>query len=805
MQPIKKVRELVLKKVLLVASLLLLIVPVVALQTTEDEPTPIIEITGVNASDLPTALITVNVFDTLHQPVQGLTIDDVILTGELAEVAQVISVEHVQDSNLPLSVVLMIDTSSSMAGDPLASAQEAAAIFVETLSENDQAAIMTFNNQANLILDYTNDKEALLHAIETLPFGGQTALYDAGLSAVEKAADSPTSRRAVVFLSDGAEYGGISTAGRESAVTTARIRGVPVYTIGLGYGVDRSYLEELAGQTNARNYESPRPDELPAIYAEIANLLRTQYIITLNADVPLDGQEYDFVLQAETDEGLTNEATGTIRAPIPVPLITGFDVPSTPIETETTITASIAADDEVQSVSDPQFGAWSGNDDGTYSVVVDPRQYAPGVYTIDLTVTDVDGDSSTASSEIEIAALPAEIRVEGITDGETFEGSFLPGDSVSVEVIVDFVQTPLTSVDILLDGETITSAAEAPYTADIPLTTAGNHVITITVNTEAGSNDTEIPFSITIIATPTPTATPSPTPDFNATATVEADAALQVQMTADAQSTQDAADAQATQDAVDVQATQDAVDAQATQDADAQATQDAVDVQATQDADAQATQDAVDVQATQDADAQATQDAVDVQATQDAVDVQATQDADAAIQSANVYATATAIIEQATQDTADAQATQDAVDAQATQDAVDAQATQDAVDAQSTQDAVDAQATQDAVDAQATLDAVTPTLSDFAIQATNSALTREAAPPTLSDFAVQATSSALTREAVTPTVEPTLTPIGDLTEVDAPGAPEEETNDLIPIAAICGGALLLLIVVLLLRRKPKGS
>ncbi|RMG72879.1 MAG: hypothetical protein D6711_12120, partial [Chloroflexi bacterium] len=101
----------------------------------------------------------------------------------------------------------------------------------------------------------------------------------------------------------------------------------------------------------------------------------------------------------------------------------------------------------------------------------------------------------------------------------------------------------------------------------------------------------------------------------------------------------------------------------------------------------------------------------------------------------------------------------------------------------------------------------TPTLSEFAIRATSAALTREAVTevPTLSNFAIQATNAALTREAqptatAIPEVEPSLTPIGELAEVEISGAPEEP-NNLIPIIAICGGALLLLIVVLIIRRR----
>ena len=56
------------------------------------------------------------------------------------------------------------------------------------------------------------------------------------------------------------------------------------------------------------------PEELEAIFSELANLLRTQYEVILEVDVPLDGTTYDLELEVETDEGVAS-ATGRLRAP----------------------------------------------------------------------------------------------------------------------------------------------------------------------------------------------------------------------------------------------------------------------------------------------------------------------------------------------------------------------------------------------------------------------------------------------------------------------------------------------------------
>ncbi|MBC7871944.1 MAG: VWA domain-containing protein, partial [Chitinophagaceae bacterium] len=344
------------KKLLLILILVLFALPTAFVLTQDATPTPVfpLTITGVDATNLPEARITANVFDLFGQPLQGLDVGNFILTGELAEVAQIVRVENITDDNLPFATVLVIDVSSSMSGLPFQQAQEAARVFINSLRENDLVAIVTFSNQAQLVQDYTTDKALLLATIDTLAFGGQTALYDAALTALDVAENAPVTRRAIILLSDGAESNGrggiISGNSREAAPQAALVRGVPFYTIGLGFGTDRTYLEALSTTTNALFSESPMPDQLPEIYGNLAALLRSQYVITLNVDVPLDGTEYDFTLKATTANGDSPEASSVLRAPIPVPIVRFDNPPTAPITELTTVNALILADDQLTEI-----------------------------------------------------------------------------------------------------------------------------------------------------------------------------------------------------------------------------------------------------------------------------------------------------------------------------------------------------------------------------------------------------------------------------------------------------------------------
>lgn len=61
---------------------------------------------------------------------RGLTLEDFHLNGRLAEVARIVTVQNVTEEDLPFATVLVIDTSSSMAGPPLERTIAAARDFI---------------------------------------------------------------------------------------------------------------------------------------------------------------------------------------------------------------------------------------------------------------------------------------------------------------------------------------------------------------------------------------------------------------------------------------------------------------------------------------------------------------------------------------------------------------------------------------------------------------------------------------------------------------------------------------------------
>ncbi len=461
----------------------------------QDPPSLSLDIIGIDSTDLSEVAIHASILDAAGQLVSGLEAANFSIGGDLAGRARVTQVANVTDDDLAFASVLVMDTSSSMAGKPLIEAQAAARSYLAALGPDDPVALVAFNTDVRQISGYTTDRGALLNQIDNLAYGGQTALYDATYRAIEIANEAPLPRVAVVILSDGGEYGNASRTSRDESIRAATIHGVPVYSIGLGWDIDRRFLAAIAAESNAAFYEAPEAGELGGIYSELAFLFRSQYILTMGVDVPADGTRYDFSLIVTTADGRSASGSATLRAPIPIPLLfLPDDLFSEAITEDTQITVEIRADQDIESIEYALDGEVVSTD-ASYTLA--PEEQSPGEHQLDITVSDVEGDVGTLSAEFEVAALPP--RVSDDFDAAPSE------DVAEAEVIsVDAGgQTEITLVEFLVDGEVVATDSEAPYEFDLDPFEFRPEAHTLSIRaTNAGGQTTTVDKTFEVEALP---------------------------------------------------------------------------------------------------------------------------------------------------------------------------------------------------------------------------------------------------------------------------------------------------------------
>jgi Ca-activated chloride channel family protein len=191
-----------------------------------------------------------------------------------------------RETNLPLTIAMLIDTSSSVKPN-LQFEQETAADFFHTiLQEQDRAMVVEFDPGVTMIQDFTNDANKLASKIYELNAGGPgTKLYDAIYSSCDEKMIRETGRKAIIILSDGEDENSIHDL--DQALEMSLRAETIIFTInvlqGSLFGVgDNSKgndtLKRLAEDTGGRTF-SPYADELHETFQKINQELRSQYSI----------------------------------------------------------------------------------------------------------------------------------------------------------------------------------------------------------------------------------------------------------------------------------------------------------------------------------------------------------------------------------------------------------------------------------------------------------------------------------------------------------------------------------------------
>jgi Ca-activated chloride channel homolog len=231
-------------------------------------------------------------------------------------------VQFFESSAVPIDLIVLIDTSSSM-GDKLDVVHDAATGFLKTLRDNDRGAVIGFSDSVRILQPLTSDRKLLEGAVRGTGAKGSTSLNNAiyiALKQFGQTARTTTTgdvrRQAIVVLSDGEDTS--SLVSFDDVLTLARGTGVNVYTVSLQSKYDaaiqvagRRYFSDsdrsmklLARETGAQSF-FPSTKSLPTVYSTIASELASQYSIGyIPANTRADGRFRRVVVQVVTQPQL---------------------------------------------------------------------------------------------------------------------------------------------------------------------------------------------------------------------------------------------------------------------------------------------------------------------------------------------------------------------------------------------------------------------------------------------------------------------------------------------------------------------
>src|SRR5215472_6820701 len=203
------------------------------------------------------------------------------------------------ETNLPLTLGLLIDSSGSMQRMLPEEKVVAADFLRQVITPKDLAFVISFDISVDLLQDLTSDAHLLRSGLDRarinvgggsggIPGLGQgpvpishpkgTLLYDAVYLASDEGLGKQVGRKAMVILTDGVDEG--SRLKLRDAIEAAQKADVICYVLLLSdpqYGSDMGVMRQLTEQTGGRAIEVNNPKKIGAAFTQISNELRSQY------------------------------------------------------------------------------------------------------------------------------------------------------------------------------------------------------------------------------------------------------------------------------------------------------------------------------------------------------------------------------------------------------------------------------------------------------------------------------------------------------------------------------------------------
>jgi VWFA-related protein len=244
----------------------------------------------------------ITVLDKKDQPVGGLTASDFVVYED--KQAQRIESFTDEKAGAPVHVAVLMDISGSTSGK-LGFEKEAAKDFLYTVvrARKDKGAFATFDEDVNLLQDFTDKLDLLDTAVDSVKKPGtNTALWDAVWQMCNEKMRAAPGRRVVVVITDGDDTA--SRAHLKDTIEIAQATETVVFAISTKAGLsgvvpgvematpkdagDRE-LDRLCAETGGKAFFIGDRKGLENAFNRVAKELRSQYVVTYRPARAFDG------------------------------------------------------------------------------------------------------------------------------------------------------------------------------------------------------------------------------------------------------------------------------------------------------------------------------------------------------------------------------------------------------------------------------------------------------------------------------------------------------------------------------------
>jgi len=203
------------------------------------------------------------------------------------------SIASFSREDVPVTLGIVLDTSGSMRSK-FDNVTKAALAFIRAGNPDDEAFLIGFNDEVELLEDFNNDIDTITDSLNNTVVTGGTALWDAIYLSVQKAQSGSKPKKAIIVITDGEDRD--SYYKLDEMVAKVQESDVQVYSVGfLNQVPDKGLfghwsksepekahdaLERISGETGAKAFFPKDVSEIHTIVSQIAYELRNQYSIS---------------------------------------------------------------------------------------------------------------------------------------------------------------------------------------------------------------------------------------------------------------------------------------------------------------------------------------------------------------------------------------------------------------------------------------------------------------------------------------------------------------------------------------------
>jgi len=197
----------------------------------------------------------------------------------------------------PITMVVLMEFSNRYGGGFSYLAKYWSTALFPNLKPQDYVALVTFDMQPKMEVDFTQDKSEVQNAINRLYFPGfsESNVYDALLDTVDRLKDQP-GKKAILLIATGRDT--FSKHTYDQTMKALHQTDVPIFVVGLSQvimltqemrGRNRSEIDFLQDENQMKTFAHetggnawfPRfTGEIPGVFQEVAAFLRNQYSLT---------------------------------------------------------------------------------------------------------------------------------------------------------------------------------------------------------------------------------------------------------------------------------------------------------------------------------------------------------------------------------------------------------------------------------------------------------------------------------------------------------------------------------------------